>query len=233
MIDSVRIVTAGVLAAALIAATGCGDDIQPIDSAQPTTTAAPAATSTTVAATSSPEPTGLPTEPAATPTATSGEPDDLSLDSVRETSEPQTIVSGGVSITISRLAVADYAEFYDKQDAAGRRSLDTFSDTGGAITIGQIEIAVENGTDQPINIYPDQGVAIVGNEQVDVSLFLSDDVGGEYFPGVLKEGRVYFFLEPVPTGEIESVTYVVDGAFGEDLGSLGDNFQFTVAVAAR
>jgi hypothetical protein len=91
--------------------------------------------------------------------------------------------------------------------------LDAFqSSTAGAVTIGQIEIRVENTTGQKISIYPDQGTIVAGSEQVKVELFLSaGDVGGDYFPGVIQEGRILFFLKRTPASAVESVLYAIRG----------------------
>ena len=205
MIPSFKLIAAFVMAAAAITAVACSEDGPPIDSTHPT----------------------------AIPTRAGADPGDLSLGTVLDTSGPLTVVSNGVAITIVRLAVADYSEFYDDQDAAGQRSLDSFSETEAAVTVGQIEIAVENRNDQRISIYPDQGTVIVGNESVVVSLFRSEAVGGEYLPGALKHGRVFFFLRHTPISQIESVTYAVDGASSETLSSSDSGFRFRVCVARR
>ncbi len=203
MIRSFKLITAFAMAASAITAMACGEDAPPLDSTQPT----------------------------AIPTRAGADPGDLSLGSVRDTTGLQAVVSSGVSITILRLAVADYSEFYDDQDAAGQRSLDSFSETAAAVTVGQIEITVENHNDQRVNLYPDKGTVIVGNESVVVSLFRSEAIGGEYLPGTLKHGRVFFFLRHTPVSQIESVTYAVDGASSETLSSFG--FSFRVHVATR
>jgi hypothetical protein len=148
----------------------------------------------------------------------------------RESTGTVMLESEGVVITVHRVAVASFQEFYAASDEAGRRALDTFGDAEGALTIGQIELSIENASGSRRTVYPNQGTVVVGNEQVDVSLFLSDDIGGEYFPGVVKEGRVLFFLKRLAYTDVASVLYVVGYPFGETFNFAAQDYEFTISV---
>lgn len=94
----------------------------------------------------------------------------------------------------------------------------------GAVTMGVMNVGVANHSGYRISIHPAQGTVVVGNEQVDVDLLLSDRVGGEYMPGVIKDGLVYFALERSLPEQITEVRYLVTPPFRtDDWGRLSEN----------
>lgn len=136
------------------------------------------------------------------------------------------MASGNVSISAA-VVVADYQDYVARLSAEEKRRLSIFStDVEGAKTIGLLYVRVENKTNGKISVYPDQGTVVVGTEQVKVQLFSSDRVGGEFFPGVIKEGAIPFFLKRTTAAEVKTVTYAVDGPFGESFSRLGPDYQF-------
>jgi hypothetical protein len=98
------------------------------------------------------------------------------------------------------------------------------------VTIGQIEISVQNLSNERKSLYPDQAIVVVGNEQVETSFFLSDDLGGEYFPGVLKEGKVVFFLERTSYADVRNVLYAVDSPFGDTFDFDAPDFELSIEI---
>jgi hypothetical protein len=158
-------------------------------------------------------------------------PTPVTLRTTRESQGPTALMSGGIAITVTRLVVADYKEYYAAQDTATKRDLDFSDETDGAVTIGQIYLKVENKNSTRESIYPDQGTVVVGSEQVEIDFFSSDDVGGEYFPGVIKEGKVSFFLKRTPVAQVTDVLYVVDSPFTSS--NNDPDFEFKVAVTPK
>jgi hypothetical protein len=83
-------------------------------------------------------------------------------------------------------------------------------------TMGIIILEVINTTNKKISVYPNQGTVIAGSEQVDVDIWLSEDVGGDFFDGVKKEGGVVFGLKQADVLALDSVRYVVSAPVETD-----------------
>lgn len=69
------------------------------------------------------------------------------------------------------------------------------------------KIKIENTTaNKKYTTYPDQATLITSTgEQVEADIFLSDNVGGDIYEGVIKEGNVIFYLD---RGKVEEITWV-------------------------
>lgn len=217
----------------VLTASSCGGGAaEPTAMPAPTNTPEPAGR-----ATDTPEPTAPPTntaEPSAPPIETPGPSETTEPSPTSEVGEDVIRVDvgesrdrGGVVITIEAVALAPY-------DAMPEEFKSFTQDTdywGDAQTVGAFEITVDNTTDQTINVHPAQGVVVVGSEQVNTALFMSDDVGGEVMAGVLKEGAVMFGLKRQAPQDVTSVRYVVDGPFDQDLSRLGEDYEFKISIA--
>jgi hypothetical protein len=140
--------------------------------------------------------------------ATNGEASRLTLDSTRKTPSPLTIEAGGVKITASRVSVADYDELYETADDKVRQALDGASEAKDAVTVGLIELSVENASGASLS-YDPRGSVIVGNEHVTFSPPFSSDLSGEYAPGLTKRGLLIFFLKTLPATSVSEVVYVL------------------------
>jgi hypothetical protein len=160
-------------------------------------------------------------------------PTPVTLKSTRETQGTTALTSGGLTISVTRLTVADYKEYYAAQDSATKRDLDFSDETNGAVTIGQIYLKVENKNSTRVSIFPDQGTVVIGSEQVEIDFFSSDDLGGEYFPGVVKEGKVSFFLKRTPAAQVTNVLYAVDSPFSTSPGGNDPDFEFKITVSPK
>jgi hypothetical protein len=81
-----------------------------------------------------------------------------------------------------------------------------------------------------ISFHPNQGTIVTNTkEQKQASIFISDEVGGDFIGQVKKEGRVLFLLDSNPD-EISSITYVIEPPFStEEFQQVGDKstFEFT------
>lgn len=84
------------------------------------------------------------------------------------------------------------------------------------ISVGKIDLKVTNTTNKKVSVHPNQGTIVAGNEQVDVDIWLSEDVGGDLFAGVVKEGFVQFGLERTDITALDSIQYIVSAPFDWD-----------------
>lgn len=198
---------------ATILGMGCsGTELEPIG---PTSTPAAITAAPTTTAPTAPAPT-------ATPAGTSR------LRSTRDGVTPNTSDVGGVKVTLLTMKVADFSEYVQAADQQSKGLLATKT-AEGIVTIGQIEVRVENATAGKLSLYPDQGTVVVGNEQVDVDLLLSGEIGGDYFPGVVKEAKVFFFLKRTAAVDVREVLYSVDAPFStETFRRLGADYLIRV-----
>ena len=83
----------------------------------------------------------------------------------------------------------------------------------------------ENTSEDTISFYPDQAVMTTNTgEQVESDIFLSDDVGGDFYGKVNKKGNVIFVLES-PAEDITDIKLIINAAIDEDWNSLSNNLQ--------
>lgn len=174
-----------------------------------------------------PYPTYTPVpRPTEAPTAIAEEEPSVSEDVLRFDDILEEQDRGGVVIRVTGVTLAPIEMLLEDEETS-----DWFQEYAdeGVQTVGALGIEVENLTDQIVSIYPDQGVVLVGNEQVDTDLWLSDDVGGDMNPGILKDGAVVFMLERSVPEDISTVRYQVDAAFDEDYDDISDaGYDFTL-----
>lgn len=86
---------------------------------------------------------------------------------------------------------------------------------GLVINLGEIKVEkdrikvgmnINNTSDKTITFYPDQGVAVIGNMQVDANLFFTEgDVSGDIMAGVQKEGIIEFLASEGKEIDVETV----------------------------
>lgn len=124
--------------------------------------------------------------------------------------------NGPMKLTITGIQLgelepsADYIDMFD-----GKEKLTT-------VTVG---MTAENTSEDTVSFYPDQAVLTTNaGDQVDADLFLSGDVGGDFFGKVKKEGEVIFLLD-TPVEEIESGKLIINGSHDENLDRLGEDMQ--------
>lgn len=104
-----------------------------------------------------------------------------------------------------------------------------FEDKDRITTIG-IAMVAENTSDDTISFHPNQGTIVTNTkEQKQASIFISDEIGGDFIGQVKKEGKILFLLDSEPD-EISSITYVIEPPFStEDFQQVGNKstFEFT------
>lgn len=99
-------------------------------------------------------------------------------------------------------------------------------------TLVSLEMEALNNSDQPFDWYPNQDALVIGDEQIDASLFVSEDVAGDNWqPGVRKEGSVHWesrqpFDQLVQLG---SARLLISEAINlESFERVSDNFEITI-----
>jgi hypothetical protein len=80
-------------------------------------------------------------------------------------------------------------------------------DESAKVSAVGVKFRVENTTQEPFTFYPDQAVLVTSTgEQIDMpDMWVSDDVGGEFDKGVIKEGNIIWYLE---RGEAEKIEWI-------------------------
>jgi len=167
------------------------------------------------------KPTEIPT-PAATPTTEGGGALKYTVDYEQD--------RGGVIIRITMVSIAPIeAVLADKESGAYFKE---YADEG-IKTIGGMKLEVKNTTDKTVNVYPDQGKLVIGDEQIDLGhfMFYSDDVGGEILAGIAKEGVMVFGSKRSLPEDIHKMRYVVSAPIDEKWDNLSDeDYDFDIEL---
>lgn len=97
------------------------------------------------------------------------------------------------------------------------------------LTMINVEMRVENTSEDNVSWYPDQAVMTTNaGDQVDADPLLSDSVGGEFFGPTNQEGSVLFLLDTLAE-EIESVKLIINGPHDEDFETIGDDLEIELS----
>ncbi|ACB60733.1 hypothetical protein Exig_1257 [Exiguobacterium sibiricum 255-15] len=108
--------------------------------------------------------------------------------------------------------------------------LDMF-DSKEKLTLIVFEVEAENTSDATINFHPNQAKLTTNTaEQIDASMVLSADVGGEYIGKVKKKGTVIFIASAAPN-KITDVKFIVDGPNDETFETLAE--RYTVEIPTK
>jgi len=162
-----------------------------------------------------------------TPTAEAAPPEGTIITSVDQTQD-----RGGVVITVNKLLLMSKEAFTQLTDI-DEKALDSLEPFQGAQTMGALGITVRNETQVVANVYPDQGTLIADDEQIDLAnfLFFSDDLGGEIYPGVTKEGAIVFALKRRSPNQVEHIRFIVDVPFDENWDDLAQEpYTFDITI---
>ena len=132
----------------------------------------------------------------------------------------QTFQSGPVNLTINAIQTAtlepseSYKDMFDGKEK---------------LTIVTINMKTENTSDDTVGIYPNQAVLTTNTgEQVDADIWLSDDLGGDFYGKVSKEGDVIFQLDS-PAEEISNMKLIIEGAHDTDYNSLSEQLHIDLS----
>lgn len=168
--------------------------------------------------------------PAATnPPATSGsgEPKTIELD----VANPPTYDSGsGIQLTIDDARVGDLTSL----SASEKEDLAIALDDPNSASLLILTITVTNGSAMPIAFFPDQGTALIGQNQVDANFFLSESFtgsGGTILDGATVTQDIYFELSQsaADVAALGQARYTVSAPFDDDtFEPLGEDVDITV-----
>jgi hypothetical protein len=97
-------------------------------------------------------------------------------------------------------------------------------DENGNEVIGSavgVKMTVENtSSDKKYTTYPDQATLVTSTgEQVDADLWVSDDVGGDFYEGVVKQGNIIFYLERGNAADITWVKLIWNSSYEDPTGN--------------
>jgi hypothetical protein len=137
---------------------------------------------------------------------------------------------GGVIVAVNKFAIAPFESLgaLFANDPVVAES-DYWKDMAIVVIL---DVSVTNGTDQTVNVYPNQGSVVVGNQQAEADIWVSEDVGGEIFAGVTQSGVVLFGLpKPVDVTTLEQIRYIVNAPTNaETWDSLGEDYNLVLPL---
>lgn len=133
----------------------------------------------------------------------------------------ETAESGPISLEVKGVQVADlevaedYVDIFDGEDE---------------LTVITVLMRAENSSEDTVSMYPDQATLTTDTgEQVEADLFFSDDVGGDFFGEVSKEGEIIFFVDS-PAEDIGEINLIINGAHDENFETIGDDVKMTIST---
>lgn len=93
-------------------------------------------------------------------------------------------------------------------------------------------VEIENTTDKDVSFYTDQAKLITNTkQQVDTSMILSDDVGGDLLGKVKKEGNIVYILKNDKAKDLKTLELRIDAPVdAKTFDSLGDNITLNLKV---
>lgn len=125
--------------------------------------------------------------------------------------------SGPVQITVHSVQLANLTVTTD--DMASLLGID--KDSPGAVF--SIKLSVENTSADDVGIYPDQSVIVTdAKEQVYSNIILNDQVGGDFYGQVVKDGQIYFICKN-PADDIHHIQWRIDAAHDSSYSSIGED----------
>lgn len=143
--------------------------------------------------------------------------------------------SGGVTVEIGRVLIGDKALL--EYDIGNTFSGDIFADKD---VVGEVIFVITNNSDQTVNLYPLQGSAQIGSEQIDfldyafADVHFGEDIDGELFPGVQKIGGLWFGVKRYSLDEINQITFRITAPTSSDsYQRLGEDYEITVDLSNR
>ena len=143
--------------------------------------------------------------------------------------------SGGVTIEIGRVLVGDKALL--EYDLGKTFSADIFADKD---VVGEVIFVITNNSDQTVNLYPLQGSAQIGSEQIDLldyafaDVQFGENIDGELFPGVQKIGGLWFGIKRSSLDEINQITFRITAPTSSDTYQrLGEDYEIAVDLSNR
>ena len=154
--------------------------------------------------------------------------DDILLIPVSQTQEVD-----GLTVTLDEIAFTPYSDEIAAELEKIDYSYAYIITDGSPPLIGRFSLSIENTTESTINIGSSYGgVIIVGTEQIPLDKYSYfnnvDDLYGSTFPGVIKNGEIYFPIFGTSWAEIQNgarFIFIIDENRADD-----PSYTFTVEI---
>lgn len=93
-----------------------------------------------------------------------------------------------------------------------------------------VNMIIENTIEDTISFYPDQLILVTNTgEQIEMpDMYLSDNLGGEFYGKVVKDGQVIIILEKSRAEDIEWVKLFINGASNEKFEKVGEDLEIKI-----
>jgi uncharacterized lipoprotein len=100
-----------------------------------------------------------------------------------------------------------------------------------AIEYIQIDMEVENTSEDTITFYPSQATITTNTgEQLEADMWLSDHIDGDFIGAVKKSGSQFFILENSNAEDIEWVRILINAPHDADWNDVGEELDFQVEL---
>lgn len=130
----------------------------------------------------------------------------------------ETLTSGPLEVTLNHAQISDFTPSEELIDVFG----------GDDLVLISFDITVKNTENALMSFYPDQATAVTDDgHQVTAETLFSDDVGGDFYGGVTKEGQV-FFIYAGQAKDVNDVRYIIGAPHDEEFDTLGEDIEFNV-----
>src|SRR5690625_5221077 len=98
------------------------------------------------------------------------------------------------------------------------------------LSLVTFEMRAENTSDKDVTFYPDQSTMTTSaGEQVETAFLMNDQLGGDFFGEVWKEGTVSFAVDS-PVEELEHITLIITPGYDDDYNDLGKQVKLKIEL---
>src|SRR5690625_1755724 len=98
------------------------------------------------------------------------------------------------------------------------------------LSLVTFEMRAENTSDKDVTFYPDQSTMTTSaGEQVETAFLMNDQLGGDFFGEVWKEGTVSFAIDS-PVEELEHITLIITPGYDDDYNDLGKQVKLKIEL---
>ncbi len=145
---------------------------------------------------------------ALTPTASPSSTANSAWQIVRDVNVEQE--RAGVVVSVVRAGCMSGSAFAESTQGANLGSK-----FAGTTAVLGLRVKVSNDGKTKTSVYP-KGIGtklVSGSEQVAPETFLTENLGGELYPGVVQEGQIIFYLKRQSCPDVKALKYVVDAPY--------------------
>lgn len=151
-------------------------------------------------------------------------------DNVYAWNYPAEINSGGVTIQIGRVLIAEKTAFGDEFASSPYFE--------GKPVVVEVFFVVRNDAGITMNIFPEQGVALVGGEQIDLlydstSVTNGESLSGQILPGVTKIGGLWFGVRRTPLDQVQKLEIIISAPSDNSGTTYGSEYHFQIDLSER